>query len=183
MIVKFLNKLVTYNFISKTKGGGVNLSYPTYIIGHRYIKYDSFNAGPNLRIECIDKYHSQIFTPTLIIGKGVRFNTNCHVGCINKIIIGNNVLIGSNVLITDHSHGYNNETDIILSPEMRDLYSKGPVIINDNVWIGENVCVLPNVVIGSNSIIGCNSVITKDVPPYSVVCGSPARIIKDIKHE
>lgn len=99
-----------------------------------------FYAGPGLRIECIDSYGLQKFSPKLIIGDNVSFNFRCHVGCINRIIIGNNVLIGSNVLITDHSHGYNDSSDINTPAKDRYLYSKGPVVIEDNVWLGENVC-------------------------------------------
>ena len=108
-------------------------------------------------------------------------NFRCHIGAINQIIIGDNVLIGSNVLITDHSHGINDDEDIDIAPSKRKLYSKGPVIIEDNVWIGENVSILPNVRIGKNSIIGANSVVLKDVPAYSIVAGNPAKVIKCIK--
>jgi acetyltransferase-like isoleucine patch superfamily enzyme len=63
-------------------------------------------------------------------------------------------------------------------PINRPLISKGPVIIEDNVWIGEGVCITPNVRIGKNAIVGANAVVTKDVPPNTVVAGVPARVIK-----
>ena len=94
------------------------------------------------------------------------------------IKIDSNVLIGSRVLITDHSHGNNEIADLLLPPSQRVLYSKGPVIIEENVWIGDGAAVLPNVTIGKNSIIGANTVITKDVPPNCIVVGNPARIVK-----
>lgn len=53
-----------------------------------------------------------------------------------------------------------------------------PVIIEDNCWIGANAILLPGVTIGRCSVVGAGSVVTKDVPPYSVVVGSPARVIK-----
>ena len=65
-------------------------------------------------------------------------------------------------------------------PSLRKLYSKGPVIIEDNVWIGEGVAILPNVIIGENSIIGANAVVTKDIPRNSVVGGNPAKIIRTL---
>ena len=53
-----------------------------------------------------------------------------------------------------------------------------PVKIGDKVWIGGGVTILPGVTIGDNSVIGAGSVVTKDIPPYSVVVGNPAQIIK-----
>lgn len=171
-----------FQFLTKN-GGHIYIERPFYIIGHKYITYGSFYSHAGLRLECWDKYNNTHFTPSIIIGENVCSNYRCHIGAIDKIQIGNNVLIGSNVLITDHSHGYNNSCDIDIAPAQRDLYSKGPVIIEDNVWIGENVCILPNVIIGHNSIVGANSVVTKNVAPYSVVAGNPAKVIKIINDE
>lgn len=81
----------------------------------------------------------QSFKPRIIIGKNVCFNFRCHIGAINEIIISDNVLIGSNVLITDHGHGTTSKEETSIPPYQRSLYSKGSVIIEDNVWIGENV--------------------------------------------
>lgn len=185
---KFISTFLDYiaskrfKYLSHNKGQ-VFMERPFYILGHKYIKYKSFYSHAGLRIECWDRYEENKYAPIVSIGKNVCFNFRCHIGAINRIEIGDNVLIGSNVLITDHSHGLNDGSDIRVCPAKRKLHSKGPVIIEDNVWIGENVCVLPNVKIGYNSIIGANSVVTRDVPPYSVVVGNPAQIIKNIKNE
>ena len=64
-----------------------------------------------------------------------------------------------------------------VQPRLRQLVSKGEVIIEDNVWIGNNVCILGGVRIGMGSIIGANTVVTKDIPPYSIAAGVPAKII------
>lgn len=182
LLVKFADLVRSWRFVIKTScGARVSLRGPLYIQGHKYITHNLFYSGPGLRIECIDSYGKQKFTPELIIGDNVSFNFRCHVGCINRIVIGDNVLIGSNVLITDHSHGYNNSIDINTPAKDRDLYSKGPVVIEDNVWLGENVCVLPNVTIGRNSIIGANSVVTKDIPANCIAAGNPARVIRVVE--
>ncbi len=180
---KAYNRICSNIFQFKTNStSGVYLRRPVYVMGYRYIKHKRFSAGPGLRIECIDSYSKkQTFSPQLIIGDNVSLNYRCHIGVVNKVIIGDNVLIGSNVLITDHSHGYNSGVDIDDIAVERYLFSKGPVIIEDNVWIGENVCILPNVIIGKNSIIGANSVVTKNIPPYSIAGGNPAIVIRRLR--
>ena len=152
----------------------VHIKYPFYIIGHQYIDNKYFTAQPDLRIECINKWKNDSFSPILKIGHNVCLGFRCHIGCINYISIGDNVLVGSNVLITDHSHGKSEECE--LSPNDRKLYSKGPVVIENDVWIGDNVCILPDTKIGHHSIIGANSVVIHDIPPYSIAVGSPAEV-------
>ena len=66
-------------------------------------------------------------------------------------------------------------------PSLRKVESKGEVIIGDNVWIGDKCTILPNVHIGDGVIVAANSVVTKDVPPYSVVGGDPAKVLKKIE--
>lgn len=160
--------------------GPILLQRPFHILGHKYIKYGSLYCGPSLKLECFDNYRGQKFFPEIVFGKNVLMNSRCHIGVINKIIIGDNVLVGCNVLITDHSHGLNNYEDVDTAPADRPLYSKGPVIIEDNVWICENAVILAGVTIGHNSIIGANSVVTKSIPPYSIAAGNPARVIREI---
>lgn len=57
---------------------------------------------------------------------------------------------------------------------------KGTIILEENCWVGAGVIILPNITIGASSIVGAGSVVTKNVPPYSVVAGNPARIIRKI---
>lgn len=156
------------------------ISKPIFFIGEKFMQFgDNFNSRPGLRIECISEFEGQSFTPQLIIGNNVSCNFYCHIGCINKIVIGNDVTLGSHVLIEDHSHGTPNDID---TPVMkRPLHSKGPIIIEDNVWIGENACILANVIIGKGSIIGANAVVTHNIPPYSIAAGVPAKVIKTLK--
>ena len=105
----------------------------------------------------------------------------CKQGNLHKIKIGNNVLFGSNVFITDHSHGNVSVEEVDIPPNERELYSKGPVVIEDNCWICENVIILPGVHVGYSAILAAGAVITKDVPAYAVAAGNPARIVKVLK--
>jgi acetyltransferase-like isoleucine patch superfamily enzyme len=59
--------------------------------------------------------------------------------------------------------------------------STKPVVISDDVWIGANATITPGVTIGRHSVVAAGSVVTHDVPPYTIVAGVPARIIKTIK--
>lgn len=178
MQFKYLNLRASTRF--KSCGEGLSIKLPFHLRYEQFMQIgDNFKASPGMRMDCIGKYNGIKYQPQLIIGNNVSFNYNCHIGCFNKIVIGNDVMVGSHVLIEDHSHG---TTDDICTPvAKRDICSKGPIIIEDNVWIGENVCILENVTIGRCSVIGANAVVTHDIPPYSVAVGAPARVIKKIK--
>lgn len=163
------------------KVGSIFIQYPIYLRGGKYITIgENFGCDHRLVLDAIDIFLDVKFTPEIIIGNNVSIQKDCHIGAINKIIIGNNVLLASKVYISDHSHGEITKEALLHSPSQRRLYSKGPVIIEDNVWLGEGVVVLPGVTIGENSIIGANAVVTKSVPKNSVVAGNPARIIREI---
>lgn len=178
---RFLKSIVWYS--AKRKFGKVGtdsyIEWPFLLNDPKNIYIgNNFSALTYFRIETFDKYNNQIFTPKIIIGNNVSFNNDCHIGCIDRIEVGNNVLGASRIYITDHYHGKINYEDINLNPRDRPLFSRGPVIIKDNVWIGEGVVILPNVTIGRNAIIGANSVVNTDVPENAIVAGAPARIIR-----
>ena len=165
----------------KSFGRNSHLPDSCFIKNPQYISIGSnFSSLWNLRIEAWDVYEGDTFKPEIIIGDNVIINTDCHIGCINKVTIGNNVLMASRIYISDHSHGQITHEDLQISPRKRRLYSKGPVTIEDNVWIGQGAAIMPNIKIGRNAIIGANAVVTKDVPPYTVVAGIPAKVIKTL---
>lgn len=177
-----LNKSATEEFRNNVNCEGITTNlWPIYLLGGEYITVGNhFCSQPGIRVECIDKYENESYSPVLRIGECVCINYRCHIGCINRITIGNHVLIGSNVLITDHAHGCFSEENKDIPWAKKKLYSKGPVIIEDNVWIGENVCVMPGVTIGKGSVVGANTVVTHDIPPYSMAVGVPAKVIKTL---
>ena len=88
------------------------------------------------------------------------------------------MVLGKKILITDNAHGSSSAELLEIAPNYRPLCSKGPVVIDDNVWIGEKVSIMPDVHIGKGVIVAANSVVTKDVPPYSIVGGVPAKVVK-----
>jgi len=175
---------ITSEFISKQLKEypvNLNVSFPIFSIGLENIKIGkNCTIGPRMRLDTYSSYLENNYTPEIELGNNIFINSDCHIGCINKIYIGNNVMIASKVFMSDHSHGSFDKNALNLVPVKRELISKGPIIIEDNVWIGEGVSILSNVRIGENSIIGANSVITKSIPENSVVAGNPAKIIKQI---
>lgn len=128
----------------------------------------------------VKQYAGVQYNPKIIIGDNCWIGMRNSFAAVNKIQIGNNVLFAGYVHITDHSHGYE---DITLPIAPQKLISKGPVIIEDDCWLGFNCEILSGVHIGRHSIVAARAVVTKDVPPYSIVAGNPARIIKKYNME
>lgn len=147
---------------------------------------DNFVCGKNCKIIPYIEYNKEKtgMIPRINIGNNVSITANCFISCVNEVKIGDEVLIGTNVFITDNFHG-KNETieELTIPPAQRKLWSRGPVIIGNNVWIGSNVCIMPGVTIGDGAIIGANAVVTHDLPAYSIAVGVPAKIVKNFGME
>ncbi|MEG0978327.1 MAG: galactoside O-acetyltransferase [Bacilli bacterium] len=101
----------------------------------------------------------------------------------DKLFIGNNVSIAPNVVFICESSA-NNGKEINRIEYVKDHLTKNDkIVICDEVWIGANVTILQGVKVGECAVIGAGSVVLSDVPPYSVVAGNPARIIRHLKYE
>lgn len=125
-------------------------------------------------------YAGRNYSPKIVIGDGTWIGVRNSFAAINGITIGRNVLFAGYVHVTDHSHGYEDvNTPVSLQP----LISKGPVIIEDECWLGFGSEILSGVHIGKHSIVAARAVVTKNVPPYSIVAGNPARIVKQYNAE
>ncbi len=94
-----------------------------------------------------------------------------------KVDIGNYVRIGPHVIIIAGNHVYEDKNLTIHEQGL----SYSPIVIEDDVWIGSRVNILAGVTIGTGSVVGAGAVVTKDIPPYSVAVGVPARVIKKRK--
>lgn len=101
-----------------------------------------------------------------------------------KLIIGNYVSIASDSLFL---LGTNHQTETITTYPLHsklvgrtpmDALSKGPIIVEDEAWIGSNAIVLSGVTIGKGAIVAAGAIVTKSVPPYAIVGGNPAKIIR-----
>ena len=135
-------------------------------------------VGRNCILNCWTKYANVLYSPRIVIGKGCSIGEYNHISSIKEIIIGNGVLTGRYVYISDNNHGDCEYNTLLQEPYKRQLSSKGPVHIGNNVWIGDKVSILSGVKIGDGAVIAANAVVTRDVPAHSVVGGIPAKIIK-----
>ena len=159
------------------------IRFPIRIRGKKLISVGKgFVTGFNCRIDAFTESNKKL---VIEIGNNVQINDNVHIGAIESITIGDNVLIASKVFITDHNHGdYSGDKQDSpkVIPQERFEYSKS-VNIERNVWLGEFVAVLPGVTIGEGSVIGAMSVVSRNIPPFSIAVGSPARVIKKYNFE
>ena len=149
--------------------------------GAKYIELgDNVYFSHSTFLTAWDKYGSQSFSPVIKIGNDCHFGAYNHITAINRIEIGEGCLTGKWVTITDNAHGKTDMASLNISPIKRELVSKGPVIIGKNVWVGDKATILPGVTIGEGSVIGANAVVTKDIPPFSIVVGNPAKVFKRV---
>lgn len=115
------------------------------------------------------------FGRNIHIGKNVFINSSCHFQDQGGIYIGNDVLIGHNAVLATINH------DLDPKRERQNLYA--PIKICNHVWIGSNAAILSGVTVGEWAVVAAGAVVTKDVEPYTVVGGVPARVIKRIETE
>ncbi len=154
-------------------GRGSEIATPAYIAGGRSIAIgESVRIWRSARIEAVGACGAH---PKVFIGDRTVIQPHVHIGAAESVRIGEGALFASYVYITDHDHDYLDPSDPVVS-NGRVLTS--PVSIGDYVRLGEQVMVLKGVTIGERSIIGASSVVTRDVPPYSIAVGSPARVVK-----
>lgn len=110
----------------------------------------------------------------VIIGKNTLIGLRNTV--IGPIQIGNDVIIAQNVVLSGLNHNYEDPNTPIVNQKV--ITNK--IIIDNDVWIGANSIITAGVHIGNHSVVAGGSVVTKDVPPYSIVAGNPAKVIKTI---
>ena len=162
------------------------------LVRRRYFRWrggigEGIGIGRNVSIDGWENIHC---------GRDVRINSTAVIEAVNgrlsmgnrcgfnhftmiianhgEIELGDNVIVGMGSVIRAANHG---TADVPEVPIRDQAHEPGKVVIEQNVWIGANVTILPNVRIGAHSVVAAGAVVNRDVPPFSIVGGVPARVI------
>ena len=129
------------------------------------------HAGENLWVE--PPFHCD-YGHNIYCGNNVYFNVNCVVLDAARVTIGSNVLFGPGVQLYAATH----PLDAVVR---RTLELARPITIGNDCWLGGGAIVCPGVRIGEGCVIGAGAVVTKDILPYSLAVGNPARVVRRLK--
>ena len=125
-------------------------------------------CGKNVNIE-----HGAQFAYDLRIGDNSGVGVNALLS--SHVSIGNDVMMGPDCMFFAFNHGM---SDLSTPMWTQKSTEPRPIVIGDDVWIGARTIILGGVHVGNGSVIGAGSVVTKDVAPYSIVAGNPAKLIR-----
>mgnify|MGYP002673274138 FL=1 len=150
----------------------INLHYAKRMWRHKN-KHNQTSLGIPTDISCVT------------VGKGSygTINVQNSSQMLNTLKIGHYCSVGQNVVFLlgvehDYKHLSTYPFKVKFCGELSEAFSKGDIVVEDDVWIGYNATILGGVKLGKGCIVGASSVVTKDVPPYAIVAGNPARILK-----
>lgn len=165
-------------------GRGSRIELPVHVWNPEFIWIGSrVVIHPYCRLEAVTEWKAGGaggFTPRLEIGDEVLIQYGVHIGCNHRVTIGARTGIGSRAFISDHDHLFE---DPDTPPRHQAVTHGAETIIEEDCYLGEGVVVLPGVRIGRHSVVGANSVVNRDLPPYSIAVGVPARIVKQYDFE
>ena len=141
-------------------------------VGARLTVFRTKSITLGTRVEIEHDVFLKTISGSLTVGDYAFIGRGCEIDVALAVTIGAHTLLAPNVFITDHTHNH---------ARARKLDEQGnraaAVVIGSDAWIGAHAVVLAGVTIGDGAIVGAGAVVTKDVAPYAIVAGVPARVI------
>jgi acetyltransferase-like isoleucine patch superfamily enzyme len=126
---------------------------------------------------------SNSLEPKIVLGSGCKIGRRSTISSRNQIILQPDVLLAPSVLIMDHNHEFSNTN---LPIHEQGVTEGGRIIIEKNCWLGYGAVIVCNhgeLVVGRNSVVGANAIVTRSFPPFSVIAGNPAKLLKTYDHQ
>lgn len=161
-----------YNPLVHKRGRGSCIRKRTRI---DVLPWNDFRLGRNSTIEDFSTINNGV--GDVIIGDRTRIGLSNTL--IGPVEIGNDIMFAQNIVVSGLNHSYE---DVNMSIHDQAVSTK-KIVVEDECWIGANAVITAGVRIGKHSVVAAGSVVTRDVPPYSIVAGNPARLIKQYKSD
>ena len=139
------------------------------------LPFNKFSLGINSTIEDFCTVNNGV--GNVFIGDSCRIGLGSVL--IGPVTIGNQVILAQNIVVSGLNHTY---TDVALPIRLQKV-TTNLIVIEDEVWIGANAVITAGVTIGKHSVVAGGSVVTKNIPPFSVAVGNPAKVIKQYDFE
>ncbi len=168
---RFWVKLFINPFVHKKKKGS-KIRCRTRI---DVVPWNKFELGKFSTIEDFATINNGV--GDVIIGDRTRIGL-CNT-LIGPVKIGSDVILAQNIVVSGLNHSYEDVDKSIHDQKVK----TAQITIDDEAWIGANSVVVPGVSIGKHAVVAAGSVVTKEVPPYSIVAGNPAKLIKKYNFE
>ena len=145
--------------------------------GVKIRKFRFNNVGLKIELQGSNSIFENVLiqgSGNLFVGERTFIGSFTVIGVNEKIVIGKDVMIAQSVSIRDTDHSF----ERINMPMIKQGITTAPITIEDDVWIGHGAVITKGITIGTGAIIGANAVITKDVIPYAIMGGVPAKLIR-----
>jgi acetyltransferase-like isoleucine patch superfamily enzyme len=182
-IAQWLFRLIIFGAYHSYKAEGLNalfLLLPAKFLAPTLVKYGA-SIGENVELHTPITFHnvsveSGYHYSNLQVGSDCYFGREVFLDLADKIIVEDKVTISMRVMLLTHTHaGKSPLSESHLTP------SYSPILLKQGCYLGAGAIILPGITIGEEAIVGAGAVVTRDVPAYVVVAGSPARTIKTDK--
>ena len=175
-LVKEIVKYLLYQPFGVALGKRSFIRRPYFISGRKHIRIGNRTSVlGGLHIEAISAYAGIAYQPCIEISDNVYIGGHAYFTAVDRISIGSGCVLSEQVYITDEVHGMDPRGGPIMD---QPLISKGPVTIGPHCFLGFRVAIMPGVTLGEHCVVGANSTVTRSFPAYSMIGGSPARLLK-----